>query len=58
MDRERTLRDLLTLPRTGADRLRMDHLHWKFLAWYTDFEIPEVRQLAHSGTEARPWKYD
>jgi len=40
------LRTLLALARTGAERQRVGHARWKFLAWCADCDIPEVRTLA------------
>ncbi|WP_267893333.1 transposase, partial [Streptomyces kebangsaanensis] len=41
-----SLRNLLALARTGADRHQLGHARWKFLAWCADADIPEVRRLA------------
>ena len=41
-----SLRSLLALARTGADRHQVGHARWKFLTWCADSEIPEVRTLA------------
>ncbi|MEV6315638.1 transposase [Streptomyces sp. NPDC051776] len=40
------LRNLLALARTGADRHPIGHARWRFLTWYADADIPEVRRLA------------
>lgn len=42
----KSLRNLLALARTGADRRHIGHARWKFLTWCADSEIPEIRQLA------------
>ena len=34
------------MARTGAERQRVGHARWKFLAWCADCDIPEVRTLA------------
>jgi hypothetical protein len=41
-----SLRNLLALARTGADRHRIGHARWKFLTRCADTNILEVRQLA------------
>jgi len=41
-----SLRTLLALARTGADREQVAHARWKFLTWCADSDIPEVRTLA------------
>jgi transposase len=41
-----SLRTLLALARTGADRHRIGQARWKFLTWCADSDIPEVRTLA------------
>ncbi|MGX4692333.1 ISL3 family transposase [Streptomyces sp. JNUCC 63] len=41
-----SLRNLLALARTGADRHQLDHARFKFLTWCADAGIPEVRRLA------------
>lgn len=41
-----SLRNLLALARTGADRHQVGHTRWKFLTWCADTDIPEVRTLA------------
>jgi transposase len=41
-----SLRSLLALARTGADRNQVGHARWKFLTWCADSDIPEVRRLA------------
>ncbi|MFE4424862.1 transposase [Streptomyces sp. NPDC056817] len=41
-----SLRNLLALARTGADRHRIGHARWKFLTWCADADIPEVRRFA------------
>ena len=41
-----SLRTLLALARTGADRHRIGHARWRFLTWCADSDIPEVRTLA------------
>lgn len=41
-----SLRNLLALARTGADRHQVGHARWKFLTWCADSDLPEVRQLA------------
>jgi transposase len=41
-----SLRNLLALARTRADRHQIDHARWKFLTWCADSDIPEVRRLA------------
>lgn len=41
-----SLRTLLALARTGADREEVGHARWKFLTWCADSDIPEVRTLA------------
>ncbi|MFJ6662230.1 transposase, partial [Streptomyces sp. NPDC091377] len=41
-----SLRTLLGLARTGADRHRIGHARYKFLTWCSDADIPEVRTLA------------
>ena len=41
-----SLRNLLALARTGADRHQVGHARWKFLTWCADSDIPEVRTLA------------
>lgn len=35
-----TLRNLLTLARTGADRRQPGHARWKFPTWCADSDIP------------------
>ncbi|MFB7601163.1 transposase, partial [Streptomyces sp. NPDC056160] len=41
-----SLRTLLALARTGADRHRIGQARYKFLTWCADADIPEVRTLA------------
>ncbi|MEH0420049.1 ISL3 family transposase [Streptomyces sp. B21-083] len=41
-----SLRNLLALARTGADRHQVGHARWKFLTWCAGADIPEVRTLA------------
>ncbi|MDT0467181.1 transposase, partial [Streptomyces gibsoniae] len=41
-----SLRNLLALARTGADRHHVGHARWKFLTWCADSDIPEVVRLA------------
>ncbi|MGJ5798190.1 ISL3 family transposase [Streptomyces europaeiscabiei] len=41
-----SLRNLLALARTGADRHQVGHARWKFLTWCADSDIPEVVRLA------------
>ncbi|MEU2496011.1 transposase [Streptomyces sp. NPDC007883] len=48
-----SLRTLLALARTGADREQVGHARWEFLAWSADSDIPEVRTLA--ATVDRGW---
>ncbi|MGC9539256.1 ISL3 family transposase [Streptomyces sp. UG1] len=40
-----SLRNLLALARTGADRHRIGHARWRFLTRCADSDIPEVCQL-------------
>ncbi|MFD4144569.1 ISL3 family transposase [Streptomyces sp. NPDC058572] len=37
-----SLRTLLALARTGADRHQVGHARWKFLTWCADSDIPEA----------------
>ena len=48
-----SLRTLLALARTGADREQAGHLRWKFLTWCADADIPEAVTLA--STTDRWW---
>ncbi|MGW0703820.1 ISL3 family transposase [Streptomyces sp. NPDC002867] len=41
-----SLRNLLALARTGADRHQVGHARWKFLTWCADSDIAEVVRLA------------
>lgn len=41
-----SLRTLLALARTDANRGQVGHARWKFLTWCADADIPEVRTLA------------
>ncbi|MGI5518597.1 ISL3 family transposase [Streptomyces sp. CA-106131] len=41
-----SLRTLLALGRTSADREQIGHARWKFLTWCADSDIPEVTKLA------------
>ncbi|MGI5144090.1 ISL3 family transposase [Streptomyces sp. CA-106110] len=41
-----SLRTLLALARTSADREQIGHARWKFLTWCADSDIPEVTKLA------------
>ncbi|MCX4578938.1 transposase [Streptomyces sp. NBC_01571] len=41
-----SLRTLLALARTGADREEVGHARWKFLTWCADSDIPEACTLA------------
>ncbi|MFF3159897.1 transposase [Streptomyces sp. NPDC057910] len=41
-----SLRTLLALARTCADRQQVGHARWKFLTWCADADIPEVVTLA------------
>ncbi|MER5914250.1 ISL3 family transposase [Streptomyces sp. NPDC001982] len=41
-----SLRNLLALARTGADRHQLGYARWKFLTWCADSDIPEVRRFA------------
>ncbi|MEU1600793.1 transposase [Streptomyces sp. NPDC005708] len=41
-----SLRNLLALASTGADRHHVGQARWKFLTWCADSDIPEVVRLA------------
>ncbi|MFE9139611.1 transposase [Streptomyces sp. NPDC007355] len=41
-----SLRSLLALARTDADRNQVGHARWKLLTWCADSDIPEARRLA------------
>jgi transposase len=49
-----SLRTLLALARTNADRNQVGHARWKFLTWCADADIPEVRTLATPSTAGGP----